>query len=210
MRVEIFSYEETESGYWAVVRLDEPLPYALQTASGEMKLDDGRRISAGQRKMIYAMLKDISEFTGHDPEFLKSYYKCDFVIKKDCDWFSLSTVDMTTARDFIEHILESAFELGVPFTHQTADFVKSTGNYLWLCLKFRRCCICGQQAEIHHVDAVGQGRDRNNIDHSKHRLMALCREHHSESHDIGQETFAEKYHVYGIKLSKEAIKEMVL
>ncbi|MCL1950465.1 MAG: putative HNHc nuclease [Turicibacter sp.] len=210
MRIEIFDYTENDSGVWVVARLDSPLPYSLQTATGEIKLDDGRRISSAQRKMIYAMLKDISEFTGHDPLFLINYYKCDFVIQNDCDWFSLSTTDMTTARNFIEHILESAFELGAPLTHQTADLAKSTGNYLWLCLKFRKCAICGAKAEAHHVDAVGQGRDRNSIDHSRHRLMALCRVHHSESHQSGQETFAEKYHVYGIKLSKEAVRELGL
>ena len=36
----------------------------------EVRLDDGRTISADQRRKIYATLRDISMYTGHTTEFL--------------------------------------------------------------------------------------------------------------------------------------------
>ncbi|HHQ0037340.1 TPA: putative HNHc nuclease, partial [Listeria monocytogenes] len=66
----------------------------------------------------------------------------------------------------------------------------------------------GRRGEIHHVDPVGAGRDRRNYDHSKSRLICLSREMHTEAHQIGWLTFKSKYHVDGIILSPEAVKEL--
>lgn len=70
---------------------------------------------------------------------------------------------------------------------------------LYSALKHKRCVLCGRDGEIHHVDAIGMGRNRLEIIHLGMRVICLCREHHSEAHQIGQKTFDEKYHVYGIK-----------
>ena len=35
---------------------------------GEIRVDDGRRISSDQRKKIYALIKDIADYTGHHPD----------------------------------------------------------------------------------------------------------------------------------------------
>ncbi|MCM1264481.1 MAG: putative HNHc nuclease, partial [Butyrivibrio sp.] len=42
-------------------------------------LDDGRMISAEQRRKIYASIKDISEYTGYTPEETKEVLKCIYV-----------------------------------------------------------------------------------------------------------------------------------
>ena len=87
------------------------------------------------------------------------------------------------------------------------DVQDDIGKYLWLCIKYRKCTICGQHGEIHHLNAVGAGRDRKHIDHSQHDLICLCREHHNEAHQIGVNTFKKKYQVDGIKLSSKDVKE---
>lgn len=43
-------------------------------------------------------------------------------------------------------------------------------------------------------------RDRNQIIHEGMQAMALCRKHHIEAHAMGQKSFDEKYHIYGIRL----------
>lgn len=60
------------------------------------------------------------------------------------------------------------------------------------------------------LDAVGMGRDRNHIDHTKHRLMALCRDHHTEYHKIGSVAFAKKYLIIrlGIRLNADDLKKI--
>ena len=71
--------------------------------------------------------------------------------------------------------------------------------YLLQCIRYRRCCICGQQADIHHVDAIGMGADRRYVDDSCLRVAALCRKHHTIAHQKGWESFARDYKVYGIE-----------
>ena len=66
----------------------------------EIRLDDGRTISADQRKKIFATIRDISLWSGHDHEYLRTFLTWDFLTKQGGEWFSLSDVDMTTARQY--------------------------------------------------------------------------------------------------------------
>lgn len=56
-------------------------------------------------------------------------------------------------------------------------------------------------AEVHHVDKIGMGRDRERMVHIGLRAIALCRKHHEEAHRNEKALFA-KYHIYGIRLDK--------
>ena len=207
-----WDYQVDSRGAWLKCHIPNELideRFVASVMHGEIRVDDGRRISSEQRKKIYALCRDISDYTGHDVEDLKeNILKAGFMIKEDRDYFSLSDVDMTTARYFIEYILEFCFEWNVPLNGKTVALAREVNNYLYLCLKYRRCAICGRYADIHHVDAVGSGRDRNKVDHTKLRMIALCREHHQETHTIGWLTFRSKYHVEGILLNEKSLKEL--
>ena len=72
------------------------------------------------------------------------------------------------------------------------------GKYLYFCIKHKKCCVCGKDGEIHHVDAIGMGNDRRYIDDSGYRKMCLCRTHHTIAHQRGMEAFTAMYKVYGI------------
>ena len=208
------NYQKNSDGIWLNCHIPEGEIKSNLLDSvmhGSLTIDDGRRISAEQRKKIYAMCRDISDYTGHDVEDLKeNILKINFMMKEQRDYFSLANVDMTTARYFIEFILEFCFEFDVPLACDTQKLAREVNNYLYLCLIYRKCAICGKSADIHHVDAVGIGRDRAIIDHPKHRLVALCREHHNEVHTIGWVTFKTKYVVDGIKVNQETIKKLGL
>ena len=207
-----WDYQEDERGAWVKCHIPNEIideRFISEVMRGEVKIDDGRRISSDQRKKIYALIKDISNHTGHHPEYLKEHMKYEFMAQEDREYFSLSNVDMTTARYFIESILEFCFEWEVPFATKTNELAKEIGNYLYLCLLHRKCAICGKKnAHIHHVDAVGSGRNRNEVDHTQLRLIALCAEHHQETHTIGWETFNKKYKVAGIKVNAQTIKRL--
>ena len=112
--------------------------------------------------------------------------------------FSLSNCSNELASDFIEFLINFAFENGVPMKEHPLKRVDDVDRYLLACIRHKVCCICGRRAEIHHVDVIGMGRDRQTYDDSKHRKMALCRQHHTEVGQIGQDVFNEKYHVYGV------------
>lgn len=70
------------------------------------------------------------------------------------------------------------------------------------------CAICGKaHADIHHWDAVGT-ETRVLVDHREHRFMALCRKHHAEFHQIGEQAFINKYYVQPIKLDEVTLIEL--
>lgn len=212
LKAVFWDYKEDSRGAWLKCHIpNESIDerFIANVMHGEMRIDDGRRISSDQRKKIYALIKDIADHTGHHPEYLKEHMKYEFMMKEDRDYFSLSSVDMTTARYFIECILEFCFEWDIALNANTVDMAREINNYLYLCLRHRKCAVCGKKnAHIHHVDAVGSGRNRNEVDHTKLRLIALCAEHHQETHTIGWQTFNAKYKVDGIRLNEKTIKRL--
>lgn len=173
-----------------------------QITECETRLDDGRAISADQRKKIYATLRDISMYTGHHIEDLKNYFKVEYIIRTGGDWFSLSNTDMTTANEFLNLLINFCVEWDIPCLDSLLERSPDVSRYLYSCLMHKRCAICGNKAELHHMDAVGAGRNRKEILHYGMMAIALCRTHHTEVHSIGKQTFEEKYHVYGIKLDQ--------
>lgn len=177
--------------------------YALQKqgiTECEVRLDDGRHISADQRKKIYATMRDISDYTGYVPDQVKALAKYDFISRTGCNYFSLSNVNMTTAHDFLEYLIEFCIENDIPTLDSLLDRSPDIARYLYVCLRNKKCAICGQKAELHHVDAVGSGRNRREIVHEGMHVLSLCRRHHSLFHEIGKDSFFNQYHIFGIKL----------
>ena len=164
-------------------------------------LEDGRHITAAQRKKIYATVRDISEYTGYLPEEQKEWLKYLHIERTGCQYFSLSTCSITTAREYINTILDYALEAGIPLTDLAINRTDDIGRYLYSCIMRRRCCVCGQPGEIHHVDAIGMGRDRRQVDDSDSRKICLCRVHHTEAHNTGMPIFENRHKVYGIKIT---------
>ena len=211
MKVTLFEFEHRGDGTYfsgyIPAKLD--LRGLGNLTTGDLLLNDCRMISRQQQKKIYAMIGDISDYTGHQVEFLKSYLKCEYIKMYGGEWFSLGYVDMTTARKFIEFILHICFEWEVPLKLNTVDLTRDVNNYLYLCLKYRKCAVCGCHADIHHHEnLVGMGMDRAKHNHIDSRFIALCRVHHNECHNIGHKTFEDKYKIIAIKLNEVAIKEL--
>lgn len=76
-----------------------------------------------------------------------------------------------------------------------------------MCLLHKKCCVCGTKAELHHVTAIGMGRDRTEVFQIGIPVLPLCRKHHTEWHTLGNNTFNAKYHVEPFKLTKEIAKK---
>lgn len=175
----------------------------------EIRLNDGRTITAAQRKKIFALIRDIAAWSGHEPEYIRAYMMFDFACKNNIEWFSLSDTDVTTAKGFIDYLIEFCFTWAVPtkdtLLHQTDDI----GKYLYQCLEFRRCAICNKYAEVHHVDRIGIGADREKVVHVGLNAIALCHDHHMEAHAREKDLFRENY-VYGIKLDEYLCKKLGL
>lgn len=205
--VTLNKYRETKAGTELLVTVpDRQIGSMLAEKCikhAEMRLDDGRTISNEQRKKAYATIRDISDYTGYLPEEQKEWLKYLYISQTGNDYFSLSDCSMTTAREFINCILEYAIENGIPLSENAIERTDDVGRYLYFCLKSKKCAVCGREGEIHHEDAIGMGNDRNKVDDRGYKKICLCRLHHTIAHQKGVLAFQESYKVYGIVFTED-------
>jgi hypothetical protein len=184
----------------------------------EIILPDGRRISPEQRRKIYALLGEIAEFVdgvrnAETVEDAKNVMKWEFVLKRmesqERKLFSLSDCDMTTAREFITYLIDFIVKNDIPTKVSLLEHCEDIGRYVLACMYSRKCCVCGKHADIHHIDRVGMGNDRNEIHNVGRRALPLCREHHTLIHN-DERGFLEKYHLEPIILDKALCKKLKL
>ena len=166
----------------------------------EMRFDDGRTITAEQRRKAYALINAISDFTGYSPEETKSVFKVMYYAQTGEEHLSLKDCTVTEARLFINILMDYCITEGVQLREPAVNLAEDVSRYLYACLKNRRCAICGKSpADIHHHEKkVGMGNDRNKIDDSNYPKIALCRQHHILAHTMNTEQFNSIYHLYGI------------
>jgi hypothetical protein len=219
--------EIRDDGFTVYVQFAAPM-YLVKRDIHEfaVSIDDGRRISSAQRRKVHALIHDLTEYVSAPPNparrreeqamlrELQLLYLIDrsnseavryqltqrFCALSDIDVFSLSSVDMTTAREFIDWLVELCVRWAVPCQDTLLNRCEDVSRYLYACVANRRCCVCGGNADIHHVDHVGMGRDRERIHNLGMRVQPLCRVHHDEAHRLGQAKFDERYHLESIKL----------
>ena len=177
----------------------------------EVRFDDGRTITAEQRRKAYALINDIAEWCGHPPYPLKEYFKFEYMSETGCDYFSLADCDVTTARDYISHLIDFCFSYSVPTRDTLLNRTDDISKYLYQCLAHKKCAVCNAKADIHHVTGsrVGMGFNRHKISHFGRNAIALCRVHNQEAHQ-SEKSFFGKYHLYGITLDDYLIKHLNL
>lgn len=208
---------EIEDGIGFHVFVPFPETYLLEKreiTKVEVIVGDSRTISADQRMKLYSTMRDIADYTGYSPEEYKAIAKYDFIAKTGCNYFSLSDCDVTTAYDFQNYLIDFCLEWDIPTKDSLLDRTPDISRYLYSCIANKRCAVCGKKAQLHHAeDRVQSGRNRKEIVHEGMRVQPLCggiNGHHSEVHNIGQQTFNEKWKIYGIKLDKHLCKILKL
>ena len=183
-------------------------------ASGKItvEIEEKDDISNQQRRLLYALWRDYEIYTGTPLDAAEAWFKYQYMLERNLDAFpSLSRGAMTKdmATDFITYTLEYYLNNGIPFAQQ--DWYKGAdlNRVCYAMLMNRVCFVCGRtHSDIAHVEAVGAGRNRKNIDHTKHHFMCLCRRHHNMQHEMGIDSFMEEYHVTAIQLDKEDVKQL--
>ena len=180
----------------------EERPQAVVTVADE------RHISRIQRKKAYAIIGEIAKWSGYTPEEAKEWMKFYWEAETGNQPFSFADTDMTTARAFITYLLDYAIRNHIPMAKSGLQYADDVEAYMYQSLRYRSCVVCGKPADVHHIDTVGMGNNRQTTDHRNKRLIALCRIHHNEAHNIGWPTFAEMYHVLGIKLDSETLQRL--
>lgn len=163
----------------------------------EVKVVDPFLISDKQRRKIFALCNDIESHTGQPRDYMR-YLFMDYVevLYGYEKRLSLSDCTRTQANQIIEVTLDWIFHNNIPLAYKTSDLLKQDKSFLYWSTVNRNCIICGKQnSDLAHHYAIGRGKNRKTMDHYGYEVLALCREHHSEQHNIGVDTFDKKYHL---------------
>jgi hypothetical protein len=157
---------------------------------GEIRFDDGRSITAEQRKKVFAILKDISLYTGYEAEYLRDLLTLAFCLEINIGHFSLSDCSLEVAREFISWLLEFCIEQEIPLSKQAIEYTDDISAYLYSCIKRHACCVCGSPATVYKI-----GREELKI--------SLCSKHFDEVSLRGMKKFNEIYKVYALKINEK-------
>ncbi|QSE53230.1 hypothetical protein JWR93_03640 [Lactiplantibacillus plantarum] len=194
----------------------------IETVSGSddeyytySEIADTRKARPQQRRLFFALLNDIADYYIVPQDFLKTMFYGQYESYTFGKQISLSDTTESSVSDankLLDLVIDFMFEWHVPFNEGYKLLPREQEYYLFQCCRHRVCMICGNRADIHHVDVIGAGLNRTHVDHTKRHVMALCRVHHSEIEQIGSVAFSAKYHVPvdGIKLDKETLKRIGL
>lgn len=172
---------------------------------------DNRHITPEQRRKAWALMTEIAAFQGQDKEDTYAEQRSAFTLKHletlQDGLFHLSTATVTTARAYITMLVEIIIEYGIPTKEPLYGLCDDIERYVYACLMNKKCAVCGKKTELHHVQAVGMGRNRREIDHIGMQALPLCREHHEEAHRIGNPAFLERYHLVPIPIDERIAKK---
>lgn len=166
-----------------------------------VQMVDARPLSDEQRRMCYALLREIGDHTGMGADPAKEYMKLKFLLE-DLDQtaekiFSLSNAPMSLVCAFQRFLIHFILDWDIPCRFSLLNYVDDVGDYIYHCLIVKKCCICGTPANLHHVDRVGMGRDRTDICHEGLEALPLCPVHHEEAHTMPDRDFFARYHLDG-------------
>ncbi|RIM85837.1 hypothetical protein BU107_11135 [Staphylococcus xylosus] len=166
------------------------------TINAEVEVPDNKRITHQQRKTIFMLCEDIELHTGQPKEAMRYDFQFELEILNGYEAISLKNCSRKIASELIEIIVAFIFYHQIPLRLKTSELMKEDKSYLYWATVNRNCVICGApNAELAHYQTVGRGRNRNKIDHTDNKVLALCRKHHQTQHDMGIESFNNKYHL---------------
>lgn len=171
---------------------------------------DGRTLAPDQRRKAFALIGEIAEWAGYTTPQMHLIQKREFIEKHleglQKELFSLSDCDVTTAREYITYLIDFCLEFNVPTHTPLAEMCDDIQRYVYSCLVRKACAVCGKKADLHHVDRVGMGRDRTEINHIGMQALPLCREHHQEAHQHGDAMLVDKYHLTTVAIDERIAK----
>lgn len=189
-------------------------------ASGQQQVvsliaSDENGVSAQQRKFAFALLHDIwwAQVGGYwieTPETVKQHFYAVYEYYNSLDFgeFSLSAAKgtKTDTNQFINMLLDYAAIHDISLSVKPLNELEPQEISKWeyRCLMEKMCVVCGKKpSDLHHLDTVGSGMNRQHTNHLGHRAVQLCREHHNLAHSLGIETFMQRFKINGIKIDEK-------
>jgi hypothetical protein len=174
-------------------------------------INDGRHISAEQNRYIHAIIGDIANWYGDDPQIIKDEFKFWFAKFIEVEEYKVSQSSVEDANEFINYLLTFVVRHDVPLSkYSPLEMLAPDDVALWelRALYGKFDVLDGTRpSDLHHLDhrQTRKGNDQVGL-----RVIQLSREHHVEAHNLGTETFLKKYLLKGTVLTPQLIKELKL
>ncbi len=171
----------------------------------DIKVVDSRIITQKQRAFIFVLCREIGWHLGEDTEYIRLLMQQYNSNLREVEVISLSKASMTYANQLIETIITFAIDNNIPLAKKVLDDneYNFTQQQIYAMALKRMCVVCGNRADVHHIDSVGMGKDRTKISHIGMEILPLCRTHHIEIHTIGNDEFLNRYHLLPITVDKK-------
>ena len=190
-----YDYTETEKGAWFKVHVPgwfAPKKLIQKWMSGAIRFDDGRSITSAQNKLIHALIGDVAKHYDYHPserKQLKEDLKLQFAEAYGIEVFSISDLDVPTATEFIDYLIEFMLLWDIEMSPKVNAMARTTNNWIYYHIMNGKCVCCQRDKRtigihLHHTNPIGMGRDRKKVDHSEHKFLTLCADHHQEAHTI--------------------------
>lgn len=200
---QITRYQKDNDGTYSVVATGVELENSHTelidngyVVNADVSVPDNKLISTDQRKKIFALCRDIELHWGEPVEALRQRFQAELEIMNGYSHISLSNCSKRIASELIELIIAFMFHHQIPMRVETSELLRGDKAMLYWATIKRNCVICGKpDSELAHYETVGRGRNRKTINHYNNKVLALCRKHHNEQHNIGMDSFNKKYHL---------------
>ena len=198
------------------------VPYTPEYVSKDMSkavvfLMDGRKHSRDQHGKVFALIGEIAMWAGYkasEENEVNADMKRDFLLKRFDELsaaaiksFSMSDGDVSTVSLYISHLIDFILEHNIPTKRPLTEMCEDIQQAVYSAMMHKRCIVCGQKADLHHVDRVGMGNNRREICHIGMRALSLCREHHNEAHQHGDAALMDKYHLEPVVIDEKIAKK---
>lgn len=199
---------------WLTIRVPYTPEYVRQNVQKAVVfLPDGRRHTIDQHGKVWALIGEIALWAGYkarESSEVNALMKAEFLQKRfdslsaaAIKAFSMSDVDVSTASLYISWLVDFVLENNVPTKRPVTELCEDVQAAVYSALIHKRCIVCGKKAELHHVDRIGMGNNRNEVQHIGRECLPLCREHHTEIDHRGDAAFCELYHVEPVKIDEK-------
>lgn len=162
----------------------------------DVVIHDPYKITGKQRRKIFAMVRDIYDYYGQPMDYLRYMFQKQLEFLNGYEPISLSNCKRRQASELIELILDFVFDNNIPMRIATSNLMTNDRYFLYKSTINRTCVICGApNSDLAHYQAVGRGRNRNKINNYGNKVLALCRKHHNQQHDMGMSSFNKLHHL---------------
>lgn len=167
------------------------------TVNADVTVPDNKLLTNDQRKKIFALCRDIELYWGEPVEALRQRFQTELEIMNGYNRISLRNCTKRVASELIELIVAFMFHHQVPMRVETNELLQGEKAMLYWATVNRNCVICGSPgSDLAHYETVGRGMNRKTMNHHGKHVLALCRKHHNQQHDIGVKSFDDLYHLH--------------